>query len=106
MHRKDLRGKWRTSDGDGEDEAEQDVRPMHAAAGRSLLRALALLLLHARHLQRTKRQFSNSRRKSSCGRTPHLRLLRRDAIDVSAARERRLLAGLSVCLLWLVDRRT
>ena len=62
---KDLRGQWRTSDGDGEGEAEQDVRPMHAAAGRSLLRALALLLLHARHLQRTKTQFSNSRRKST-----------------------------------------
>jgi len=56
---KDLRGKWRTSDGDGEDEAEQDVRPMHAAAGRSLLRALALLLLPASHLHETKNAMSN-----------------------------------------------
>ena len=103
---KDPRGKWRTSDGDGEDEAEQDVRPMHAAAGRSLLRALALLLLHARHLHEPRCNEQQPRRKSSCGSTADLRLLRRDAIDVSAARERRLLAGLSVCLLRLVDRRT
>ena len=62
---------------------------MHAAAGRSLLRALALLLLHARHLHETKNAMSsNRRRKSSCGSTADLRLLRRDAIDVSAARER------------------